>query len=227
MIYYVEDDASIRSLIVYTLGMTGFKAKGFESSAEFWRAVDAETPELILLDIMLPGESGISILRQLKTRVDTMRVPVVMLTAKDSEDDVVDGLELGADDYIPKPFSVMELIARVKAVLRRTAADEAPEILSAGGVVMDTGRHEVLASGNPVSLTLKEFELLRALMENAGRLMERNSLIDAVWSREYTGADHTLDAHIQTLRSKLGPCGSRIQTVYGCGYKFCRKEKEN
>ena len=224
MIYYVEDDASIRNLVVYTLTMTGFPAKGFERSAPFWAEMQREKADLILLDLMLPGENGLSILRELKTRRDTMGTPVILITAKDGEDDVVQGLELGADDYIAKPFGIMELIARVKAVLRRCGPGEEREIIELDEIRMDTGRHTVEVSGREVVLTLKEYELLRVLMQKPGRLIEREALIDAVWSRDYMGASHTLDAHIQTLRSKLGSSGSRIQTVYGCGYRICPSE---
>ena len=224
MIYYVEDDASIRNLVVYTLTMTGFPAKGFERSAPFWAEMDREKADLILLDLMLPGENGLSILRDLKTRRDTMGTPVILITAKDGEDDVVQGLELGADDYIAKPFGIMELIARVKAVLRRCGPGEEREIIEVDEIRMDTGRHTVHVSGREIALTLKEYELLRVLMQKPGRLIEREALIDAVWSRDYMGASHTLDAHIQTLRSKLGSSGSRIQTVYGCGYRICPSE---
>ena len=224
MIYYVEDDASIRNLVVYTLTMTGFPAKGFERSAPFWAEMQQEKADLILLDLMLPGENGLSILRELKTRRDTMGTPVILITAKDGEDDVVQGLELGADDYIAKPFGIMELIARVKAVLRRCGPGEEREIIELDEIRMDTGRHTVQVSGREIALTLKEYELLRVLMQKPGRLIEREALIDAVWSRDYMGASHTLDAHIQTLRSKLGSSGSRIQTVYGCGYRICPSE---
>ena len=224
MIYYVEDDASIRNLVVYTLTMTGFPAKGFERSAPFWAEMQQEKADLILLDLMLPGENGLSILRELKTRRDTMGTPVILITAKDGEDDVVQGLDLGADDYIAKPFGIMELIARVKAVLRRCGPGEEREIIEVDEIRMDTGRHTVQVSGREIALTLKEYELLRVLMQKPGRLIEREALIDAVWSRDYMGASHTLDAHIQTLRSKLGSSGSRIQTVYGCGYRICPSE---
>ena len=224
MIYYVEDDASIRNLVVYTLTMTGFPAKGFERSAPFWAEMQQEKADLILLDLMLPGENGLSVLRELKTRRDTMGTPVILITAKDGEDDVVQGLELGADDYIAKPFGIMELIARVKAVLRRCGPGEDREIIEVDEIRMDTGRHTVQVSGREIALTLKEYELLRVLMQKPGRLIEREALIDAVWSRDYMGASHTLDAHIQTLRSKLGSSGSRIQTVYGCGYRICPSE---
>ena len=226
MIYYVEDDSAIRKLIVYTLGMTGYAAEGFETPAEFWQAMEQGMPELILLDIMLPGESGLSILKRLKENAATRAIPVIMITARDTEDDVVEGLELGADDYLPKPLSMMELIARVKAVLRRSSRCDSDEnIIESGSIRMDVGRHTVSVEGQALSLTLKEFELLRVLMENSGRLVVRSKLIDSVWSHDYTGADHTLDTHIQTLRGKLGRCGSQIQTVYGCGYRLRSPEK--
>ncbi len=224
MIYYVEDDASIRNLVIYTLTMTGFPARGYEHSAPFWADMHRERADLILLDLMLPGENGLSILRDLKTRPETMGIPVILITAKDSEDDIVGGLDLGADDYIAKPFGIMELTARVKAVLRRCSQTEESEVIDLDGIHMDTGRHVVEVDGREVALTLKEYELLRVLMQRPGRLIEREALIDAVWSRDYMGASHTLDAHIQTLRSKLGSRGSRIQTVYGRGYRICRTE---
>ena len=171
MIYYVEDDASIRNLVVYTLTMTGFPAKGFERSAPFWAEMDRERADLILLDLMLPGENGLSVLRELKTRRDTMGTPVILITAKDGEDDVVQGLELGADDYIAKPFGIMELIARVKAVLRRCGPGEDREIIEVDEIRMDTGRHTVQVSGREIALTLKEYELLRVLMQKPGRLI--------------------------------------------------------
>ena len=226
MIYYVEDDSAIRKLIVYTLEMTGYRAEGYETPAGFWQAMEAGLPELILLDIMLPGESGLSILKRLKESAATRAIPVIMITARDAEDDVVEGLELGADDYLPKPLSMMELIARVKAVLRRSSrVDHEENIIEAEGIRMDVGRHTVSAGGEALSLTLKEFELLRVLLENSGRLVVRSKLIDSVWSQDYAGADHTLDSHIQTLRSKLGRFGSLIQTVYGCGYRLRGTEK--
>lgn len=226
MIRYVEDDAGIRNLLVYTLSMTGFQAKGYENSTVFWQDMNAESAELVLLDVMLPSESGLDILKRLKSQPHTLGIPVILITAKDCEDDVVDGLELGADDYITKPFGMMELIARIKAVLRRSAAAEKSELLCIGKIQMDTGKHTVLANGQELSLTLKEYELLRILMQNSDRLVERERLISEVWNHECAGADHTLDSHMQTLRSKLGPCAAQIRTVYGCGYRLCPKENE-
>lgn len=226
MIRYVEDDAGIRNLIVYTLSMTGFQVQGYEESVPFWKDMAAEPTELVLLDIMLPGENGLDILRRLKSRPETMGIPVILITAKDCEDDVVAGLELGADDYITKPFSMMELIARVKAVLRRAAVPEKSEILQAGKIEMDTGRHIARADGQELMLTLKEYELLRILMQNGDRLVERELLIEEIWGHNCVSADHTLDAHMQTLRSKLGACAGQIRTIYGRGYRICPKEND-
>ena len=226
MIRYVEDDAGIRNLIVYTLGMTGFQAKGYEEAASFWQEMEAGDTQLILLDIMLPGESGLDILKRLKSQPETMGIPVIMITAKDCEDDIVAGLELGADDYITKPFGMMELIARVKAVLRRAAVSENTEILKIGRIQMDTGRHTVLADDQELALTLKEYELLRILMQNGNRLVDREQLISEIWNQDYSGGDHTLDAHMQTLRSKLGKCAGQIRTVYGRGYRLCPTEAD-
>jgi len=227
MIRYVEDDAGIRNLIIYTLGLTGYQVKGYEQSAAFWQDMQSESTRLILLDIMLPSESGLDILRRLKADPRTMGVPVMLITAKDCEDDIVSGLELGADDYVTKPFSMMELLARIKAVLRRSAEPERSEILRIGRIRMDTGRHVVCADGRELALTLKEYELLRILMRNGDRLVERETLICQVWSQDCISADHTLDAHMQTLRSKLGPCAAQIRTIYGRGYRLCTEEAES
>ena len=219
-IYYVEDDEDIRNLVVYTLNMTGFEARGFESAPSFRRALELETPDLILLDVMLPGESGLDILRALKAQPETMRIPVMMITARSAEEEKVNGLEYGADDYIAKPFGVMELVARVKAVLRRCAAPEHGDVLRCGEIQLDTGEHSVHVGEDEVHLTLKEFTLLCLLMENHGRLMERERLIQRVWGSGCADATHTLDAHMRTLRAKLGAGGNRIQTVYGRGYRL-------
>ena len=220
----IDDDVYIGDLLQELLCREGYRVLRAYSGTEALLLLKQEKADLILLDLMLPGENGLSILRDLKTRPDTMGIPVILITAKDGEDDVVDGLELGADDYIAKPFGIMELIARVKAVLRRCGPGEEREIIELDEIRMDTGRHTVQVSGREIALTLKEYELLRVLMQKPGRLIEREALIDAVWSRDYMGASHTLDAHIQTLRIKLGASGSRIQTVYGCGYRICRSE---
>ena len=225
LVYYVEDDASIRGLVIYTLRTMGLQAEGFERPADFWPALEARQPDLILLDVMLPDEDGFFVLRRLKRTPGVMRIPVVMLTARDAEDDVVRGLEEGADDYLSKPFGVMELVARVKAVLRRCAASPTPSLLRVGGIEVDQERHTVRAQGEPVELTLKEYQLLTLLMRRPDHVFERQKLLGEVWGSDYIGSDHTLDAHMQTLRSKLGPCAGQIQTVYGRGYKI-RSEEE-
>ena len=225
LIYYVEDDASIRGLVIYTLRAVGMQAEGFERPAAFFEALEKRAPDLILLDVMLPDEDGFFVLRRLKRTPGVMRIPVVMLTARDAEDDVVRGLEEGADDYLSKPFGLMELVARVKAVLRRCAASEQAGTLRVGGIEVDEERHTVRANGAPVELTLKEYQLLTLLMRRPEHVFERSRLLDEVWGSDYIGGDHTLDAHMQTLRSKLGACAGQIQTVYGRGYKI-RSEEE-
>ena len=220
MIYYVEDDASIRNLVVYTLTMTGFPAKGYERSAPFWEDMHRERADLILLDLMLPGENGLSILRDLKTRPDTMGIPVILITAKDGEDDVVDGLELGADDYIAKPFGMAELVARVRARLRRRGVKGAVNRFEAGDLVLDHRAHTVTVGGEKVALTLKEYDLLHYLMENRGTAFSREQLLNRIWDYSYEGGSRTVDVHIQTLRAKLGRCGEMIETVRGVGYRF-------
>jgi two-component system, OmpR family, alkaline phosphatase synthesis response regulator PhoP len=219
MIFYVEDDADIRELVLYTLRQSGFEARGFPDSAGFAQACAQETPALVLLDLMLPGRDGSQLLRELKANRKTAAIPVILLTAKGSEYDKVTGLNGGADDYIVKPFGMMELISRVKAVLRR-AAPLKPGVLSSGGVRMDTDRHTVWADGAELDLTLKEYDLLRFLMENAGTAFSREKLLDAVWGYDYLGFTRTIDVHIQTLRQKLGSAGAGVQTVRGVGYRF-------
>ena len=221
MIYYVEDDDNIRDLVVFTLNAQGFGAKGFERGETFREAVAAEKPELILLDIMLPGEDGIELLKQLKTDERTMALPVIMVSAKGTEHDRVLGLEVGADDYITKPFSMMELLARVKAVLRR-CRPEGVQCLNVEGISLNPVRHLVLVNGREVVLTFKEFELLRYLMEHVGEAFDRDKLLSAVWSTDYFGGTRTVDVHIQTLRKKLGPEGEQIETIYGYGYRLRR-----
>ena len=225
LIYYVEDDASIRGLVIYTLRALGMQAEGFERPAALYEALKKRAPDLILLDVMLPDEDGFFVLRRLKRSPGVMRIPVVMLTARDAEDDVVRGLEEGADDYLGKPFGIMELVARVKAVLRRCAAPSQAGTLRVGGIEVDEERHTVRAHGAPVELTLKEYQLLTLLMRRPEHVFERSRLLDEVWGSDYIGGDHTLDAHMQTLRSKLGACAGQIQTVYGRGYKI-RSEEE-
>lgn len=220
MIYCVEDEGSIRDLMLYTLNMAGFEAQGFASSEPFWDAMKNERPELILLDIMLPGEDGIAVLRRLRSSPVTADIPVIMATAKGSEYDRVVGLDLGADDYLSKPFGMMEMVSRIRAVLRRTGPKAAPPILRQGGITMDEGRHVVEADGTPITLTLKEYDLLRLFLENPGQVFTRDRLLSAVWGADYYGETRTVDVHIGTLRTKLGTAGDILQTVRGVGYKL-------
>ena len=220
MIYLLEDDDSIRKLVLYGLDSQGFQAKGFALPSEFWRAMDAEMPELILLDIMLPEEDGLSILRKLRARPATKRLPIIMLTAKNSEYDRVIGLDHGADDFVSKPFSMLELIARIRAVLRRAEPAQASGDFSLGLLFVSPDRHEVKVGGKDVTLTNKEFELLCLLLRNKGIVLTRATLMDRVWGFESERENRTLDVHIRTLRVKLGEAGSYIETVRGIGYKI-------
>lgn len=219
MIYLVEDDVSIRDLMIYALGASGLPAKGFSSSTELWEALSSEMPQLIILDIMLPGEDGISILKKLRANPATSAVPVIMATAKATEYDKVTGLDLGADDYLAKPFGMMEMVSRVRAVLRR-ASPEATKALSAGTVSMNLAEHTVTVAGERVTLTLKEYELLRLFLENPGMVFTREHLMNSVWGNDFFGETRTVDVHIGTLRTKLGACGDYIQTVRGVGYRL-------
>ena len=219
MIYYVEDDESIRELVVYTLNQVGLPAQGFANAQDFWHAME-QRPELVLLDIMLPGEDGLAILRRLQSTAETKDIPVVMLTAKGTELDKVHGLELGADDYIVKPFGMAELIARVKARLRRTASKNQSDVLSCGRLTLDKRAHAISMDGQPLSLTMKEYDLLCLLMENKGMAFSREQLLERIWDYAYSGGTRTVDVHVQTLRAKLGECGSMIETVRGVGYRF-------
>lgn len=220
MIYLLEDDDSIRKLVLYGLESQGFQAKGFALPSEFWRAMDAEMPELVLLDIMLPEEDGLSILRKLRARPATKRLPIIMLTAKNSEYDRVIGLDHGADDFVSKPFSMLELIARIRAVLRRAEPAQASGDFSLGLLFVSPDRHEVKVGGKDVTLTNKEFELLCLLLRNKGIVLTRATLMDRVWGFESERENRTLDVHIRTLRVKLGEAGSYIETVRGIGYKI-------
>jgi hypothetical protein len=220
MIYLLEDDDSIRKLVLYGLDSQGFQAKGFALPSEFWRAMDAEMPELVLLDIMLPEEDGLSILRKLRARPATKRLPIIMLTAKNSEYDRVIGLDHGADDFVSKPFSMLELIARIRAVLRRVEPAQASGDFSLGLLFVSPDRHEVKVGGKDVTLTNKEFELLCLLLRNKGIVLTRATLMDRVWGFESERENRTLDVHIRTLRVKLGEAGSYIETVRGIGYKI-------
>jgi len=219
MIYYVEDDDNIRELVVYTLTQMNLPAQGFAESASFWAAVKKETPGLVLLDIMLPGEDGLHILHTLRSSSETASLPVMMITAKGAEYDKVNGLDQGADDYLAKPFGMAELVARVRALLRRSAP-KAEDCLTFGSLTLDRRAHAVLVDHQPVALTLKEYELLRLLMENKGTAFTREQLLDRIWAYGFDGGTRTVDVHVRTLRAKLGPCCDMIETVRGVGYRF-------
>lgn len=219
MIYLVEDDESIRELVVYTLKSQDLDAKGFEKPSLFWKELDKELPSLILLDIMLPEEDGISILKKLRARPDTRKLPIIMLTAKGSEYDTVLGLDSGADDYIPKPFRMMELISRIKARLRRVE-DKGAEEYRMGNLYVCPSRYVVTVNQEPISLTLKEYEMLCLLLKNSGIVLSRTQLLNQIWGYEFDGESRTVDVHIRTLRQKLGEAGDLIETVRGIGYKM-------
>jgi two-component system alkaline phosphatase synthesis response regulator PhoP len=220
MIYVVEDDENIRELVVYTLRNTGFDAKGFSCGADFWKAAQNGAPSLVLLDIMLPGEDGLSILRKLRRSAVTEDLPVMMLTAKDAEYDKVLGLDAGADDYLPKPFGIMELVARVRSLLRRAPREEPKGELKAGELFVSLPRHVVNVGSDEIQLTLKEFDLLVYLLNNAGKALSRDRILSAVWGYDFDGETRTVDVHIRTLRTKLGACRNFIQTVRGVGYRM-------
>ncbi len=220
LIYLVEDDNSIRELVAYTLHTAGFQAEGFEKPSAFWCACEERLPDLVLLDLMLPEEDGISILKKLRQSPRTKKLPIILLTAKSSEYDKIVGLDSGADDYVAKPFSMMELLARVKALLRRTEKGEEEQIYQIGALSVNQTRHEVRIDGAEVTLTLKEFELLSLLMENRGRVLTRDQLLNSIWGYGFDGENRTVDVHIRTLRQKLGKCGEYIETVRGVGYKI-------
>lgn len=222
MIYLVEDDESIRELVVYTLNSQGIEAEGFSLPSEFWKAVKMRTPDVILLDIMLPEEDGMMILEKLKKQDSTKDIPVAMLTAKGSEYDVVKGLDGGADDYIPKPFRMMELVSRVKALLRRSGkVEEEPDTeYKLEDLYVSKKKHLVLAGGKEVTLTMKEFDVLLLLLSNPGIVFTRAQLLDKIWGYEFDGESRTVDVHIRTLRQKLGDAGRHIETVRGMGYKI-------
>ncbi len=220
MIYYVEDDNNIRDLVVYTLSHSGFEVQGFRSAEEFFSAFRQSAPELVLLDIMLPGKDGIEILKELKTNKITAGIPVIMVTAKGTEYDKVIGLDSGADDYIAKPFGMMELLARVRALLRRTGSKPASFILQEGELVVDRQRHIVKLRDDFITLTYKEFELLYLLMENKGTVFTREHILESIWDYSYDGGTRTVDVHITSLRQKLGEYGYMIETVRGVGYRF-------
>lgn len=223
MIYLVEDDDSIRELVLYTLHTTGFEAEGFRNAADFWQALEKELPQLVLLDIMLPDEDGLHILKRLRAGAETADLPVMMLTAKSSEYDRVVGLDSGADDYLPKPFGMMELVSRVRALLRRAAKPAAEDkLFTAGSLAVDVKRRTVTVDGEPVILTYKEFELLCYLLENRGVVLSRDQILTKIWDYNYSGETRTVDVHIRTLRQKLGDAGALIETVRGVGYRLAQ-----
>lgn len=220
MIYCVEDENNIRELLIYTLETTGFSARGMADGKELRAALKEELPDLILLDIMLPGEDGYSILERLKASQETKNIPVIMVTAKEAEYDKVRGLEAGADDYITKPFGMMEFVARVKAVLRRCSKQEEDRELIYDELKLSVGKHKVYWKNEKIELTRKEFELLQYLMENKGLVMTRNQILCHVWGYDFDGETRTVDVHVRTLRQKLGDAGNLIETVRGVGYRI-------
>lgn len=223
MIYCVEDDSGIRDLMIYTLNSAGFEAKGFADGSEFFAALKTDIPRLVMLDIMLPGEDGITILKTLRSNAGTADIPVIMATAKGTEYDKVIGLDTGADDYLAKPFGMMEMVSRVKAVLRRTERNNTEETLRIGELEMNLSEHTVYVCKERLSLTLKEYELLRLFMNNPGRVFTREQLLDQIWDADYMGETRTVDVHIGTLRTKMGRLGDYIETVRGVGYRMEEK----
>ncbi len=220
MIYLVEDDNAIRELVTYTLNSTGFPSRGFSDAELFWEAMKTEMPSLVMLDIMLPGVDGLEILRRLRANPRTEAIPVMMLTAKGTEYDKVLGLDAGADDYVPKPFGMMELLARVRALLRRTNPRDLSGEYTIGPLLLSVSRHQVLVEGREVSLTLKEYELLRALVENRGTVLTRDRLLNDIWGYSFGGESRTVDVHIRTLRQKLGVAADLVETIRGVGYRM-------
>ena len=224
MIYVVEDETDIRELVTYTLQSTGFDACGFPDAEAFWRAINEKLPRLVLLDIMLPGEDGLEILKKLRASPSARKLPVMMLTAKGTEHDKVVGLEMGADDYLPKPFGMMELVARVKSLLRRADLNGDQAEYQIGSLMVDIPRHIVMADGAEVMLTIKEFDLLVFLLKNTGIVLTRDQILTEVWGYDFDGETRTVDVHVRSLRSKLGNGGNVIQTVRGLGYKAGKPE---
>lgn len=220
LIYIVEDDDNIRELESYALKNSGFEVEEFTESTAFFHKVSLLVPDLVLLDIMLPNEDGLSMLKKLRTNSSTENLPVIMVTAKTTEMDKVKGLDLGADDYITKPFGIMELVSRVKAVLRRTAEKSNSKLLRYSDIVIDDIKHTVTVCGKECSLTFKEYELLKLLIVNAGIVLSRGKIMDKVWGFEYEGESRTVDMHVKTLRQKLGTYGSEIKTIRNVGYKI-------
>ncbi|MCF0121532.1 MAG: response regulator transcription factor [Oscillospiraceae bacterium] len=220
MIWCIEDDASIREIEIYTLTSMGFEARGFDDGKALFEALEGDTPELIILDIMLPGEDGVELLKRLRTSPETCRIPVIMATAKGTEYDKIKSLDLGADDYLVKPFGMLEMVSRVKAVLRRCAPEPVQRLLKTGGLLLNLDAHTVTADGERVTLTFKEFELLKLFMTNPGMVFTREKLMNDVWGIEFVGESRTVDMHIRSLRKKLGEAGGLIVTVRNVGYKL-------
>ena len=220
MIWCVDDDNTIRDIEVYTLTQTGFEAKGFADGISMLEALKTEKPELIVLDIMLPGKDGVEVLKKIRSNPETRKIPVIMATAKGTEMDKIQGLDTGADDYLVKPFGVMEMVSRIKAVLRRCESDEKEEVLTVGEITLSDKEHLITVNGKKVALTFKEFEILKLFMQSPGIVFSRDKLLSEVWGVDYLGESRTVDMHIKTLRQKLGDVGSRIETVIGVGYKM-------
>ena len=220
MIWCVDDDNTIRDIEVYTLTQTGFDAKGFADGISMLEALKNEKPELIVLDIMLPGRDGVDVLKEIRSNPETRKIPVIMATAKGTEMDKIQGLDTGADDYLVKPFGVMEMVSRIKAVLRRCEPDEKEEVLSIGEITLSDKEHLVTVNGEKVVLTFKEFEILKLFMQSPGIVFSRDKLLSEVWGVDYLGESRTVDMHIKTLRQKLGNAGALIETVIGVGYKM-------
>ena len=219
LIYVVEDDKSIQEIESFALANVGYRVEGFGTALEFREAMKKELPDLILLDVMLPDEDGLSIVKRLRADKETVMIPVLMVTAKTTELDKVKGLDIGADDYMTKPFGIMELISRVKALLRRSsAAEDRDKVLKLGAIVLDREKHAVTVDGQPCELTYKEYELLKLLLKNAGIVTTREVILDRIWGTDFEGESRTLDMHIKTLRQKLGAAGSMIKTVRNVGY---------
>ena len=220
MIWCVEDDASIRDIEIYALNSTGLEARGFEDGLSFWQALQTEQPQLVILDVMLPGVDGVELLRRMKDAPELSQIPVIMATAKGAEYDKIQSLDLGADDYLVKPFGMMEMVSRVKAVLRRCQPRQVAHLLQIGGLVVNLDERTVTVDGQRVMITYKEFELLRLFLSNPGMAFTREQLFAQVWNTEYMGESRTLDMHIRTLRQKLGPYGKMIETVRNVGYRL-------
>ena len=225
MIWCVEDDSSIRDIEVYALQSTGFEARGFDDGDSFWNALQSEKPELVVLDVMLPGRDGVTLLKLMKEREEFSDIPVIMATAKGTEYDKIQSLDLGADDYLVKPFGIMEMVSRVKAVLRRCRPKTASTLLKLEGLVLNPDEHTVSIDGMRVSLTYKEYELLRLFLSQPGIAFTREQLLSSIWNAEYLGETRTVDMHIRTLRQKLGPYGQMIETVRNVGYRLEHKQR--